>query len=147
MTNAEALTSHAYDAPVRSNTPDSAGNLTSFETVGSKSYFSPTFGLGIHEYATRHFRFELNGSGFGIQIERIEPGKPQQNGRHERMHLTLKKAATNPAAANVLQQQARFDDFIAQYNQERPHESLKYRSPNQYAEVNNLPIVPYVPVL
>jgi len=56
----------SYDAPVRSNTPDSAGNLTSFETLGSKSYFSPTFGLGIHEYATRHFRFELNGSGFGI---------------------------------------------------------------------------------
>src|SRR3954447_11386165 len=44
-----------YDAPVRSNTPDSAGNLTSFETTGSKSYFTPTFGLGAHEYATRHF--------------------------------------------------------------------------------------------
>jgi hypothetical protein len=56
----------AYDAPVRSNTPDSAGNLISYETVGSKSYFSPTFGLGIHEYATRHFRFEANASGFAI---------------------------------------------------------------------------------
>jgi putative transposase len=52
----------------------------------------------------------------GIQIERITPGHPQQNGRHERMHLTLKKEATKPAAANVLQQQARFDAFIAQYN-------------------------------
>ena len=59
----------------------------------------------------------------GIQIERIQPGHPQQNGRHERMHLTLKKEATKPAAANVLQQQARFDDFIAQYNQERPHQA------------------------
>ena len=48
----------------------------------------------------------------GIQIERIKPGHPQQNGRHERMHLTLKKEATKPAAANVLQQQARFDAFI-----------------------------------
>jgi len=56
----------AYDAPVRSNTPDSAGNLTSFETIGSKSYFTPTFGLGIHEYATRNFRFEANASGFGV---------------------------------------------------------------------------------
>ena len=45
----------------------------------------------------------------GIQIERIAPGHPQQNGRHERMHLTLKKEATKPAAPNVLQQQARFD--------------------------------------
>ena len=50
----------------------------------------------------------------GIQIERIKPGHPQQNGRHERMHLTLKREATNPASANVLQQQARFDRFIEQ---------------------------------
>jgi putative transposase len=42
----------------------------------------------------------------GIQLERITPGHPQQNGRHERMHLTLKREATKPAAANVLQQQA-----------------------------------------
>jgi putative transposase len=57
----------------------------------------------------------------GIQIERIKPGHPQQNGRHERLHLTLKREATKPAAANVLQQQARFDDFIARYNTDRPH--------------------------
>lgn len=42
----------------------------------------------------------------GIQIERIKPGHPQQNGRYERMHLMLKREATKPAAANVLQQQA-----------------------------------------
>jgi putative transposase len=65
----------------------------------------------------------------GIQIERIKPGHPQQNGRHERMHLTLKKDATKPAAANVLQQQARFDRFIAQYNQERPHQALAMKVP------------------
>lgn len=47
----------------------------------------------------------------GIDIERIRPGHPQQNGRHERMHLTLKIEATKPAGANFLQQQARFDDF------------------------------------
>jgi transposase InsO family protein len=45
----------------------------------------------------------------GIQIERIKPGHPQHNGRHERMHLTLKKDATKPASPNLLQQQARFD--------------------------------------
>jgi hypothetical protein len=55
-----------YDAPVLSNTPDSAGNLTSYATAGSKSYFTPTFGLGFHEYATRNFRLEANISGFGV---------------------------------------------------------------------------------
>ena len=60
----------------------------------------------------------------GISIERIKPGHPQQNGRHERMHLTLKKEATKPASYNVLQQQERFDDFIEVYNHERPHQGL-----------------------
>ena len=65
----------------------------------------------------------------GIQIERIKPGHPQQNGRHERMHLTLKKDATKPAAENVLQQQARFDAFIDQYNHDRPHQALGMKVP------------------
>ena len=65
----------------------------------------------------------------GIAIERIQPGQPQQNGRHERMHLTLKKEATKPAAANILQQQARFDAFVEQYNQERPHQALAMKVP------------------
>jgi len=65
----------------------------------------------------------------GIEIERIQPGHPQQNGRHERMHLTLKREATKPAAANVLQQQARFDTFIAQYNRDRPHQALAMKVP------------------
>ena len=65
----------------------------------------------------------------GIEIERIRPGHPQQNGRHERMHLTLKKEATRPAARNLLQQQARFDAFIDYYNQERPHQALGMRCP------------------
>jgi len=65
----------------------------------------------------------------GLQIERIQPGHPQQNGRHERMHLTLKQAATKPAAPNVLQQQARFDTFVAQYNRERPHQALGMKVP------------------
>jgi len=54
-----------------------------------------------------------------IRIERIKPGKPQQNGRHERMHLTLKKEATRPAGRNFLQQQAKFDRFIQCYNFDR----------------------------
>jgi putative transposase len=65
----------------------------------------------------------------GIQLERIQPGHPQQNGRHERMHLTLKKDATKPAAANFLQQQARFDAFVTCFNQERPHQALAMKVP------------------
>src|SRR5262245_17763213 len=65
----------------------------------------------------------------GIEIERTTPGHPEQNGRHERMHLTLKKDATKPAAANVLQQQARFDAFVDQYNRERPHQALAMKVP------------------
>jgi putative transposase len=65
----------------------------------------------------------------GIQLERIAPGQPQQNGRHERMHLTLKQEATKPAEANVLQQQARFDAFVDRYNQERPHQALDMKVP------------------
>jgi putative transposase len=65
----------------------------------------------------------------GIAIERIRPGHPQQNGRHERIHLTLKKEATKPAAHNLLQQQARFDAFLDCYNRERPHQGLDMRYP------------------
>ena len=65
----------------------------------------------------------------GIAIERIKPGHPQQNGRHERMHLTLKKEATRPAGMNALQQQAKFDDFMREFNVERPHEALDMKTP------------------
>ena len=65
----------------------------------------------------------------GIAIERIKPGHPQQNGRHERMHLTLKKEATRPPGANSLQQQARFDAFRHEFNTERPHEALAMQRP------------------
>jgi putative transposase len=65
----------------------------------------------------------------GIRIERIQPGKPQQNGRHERMHLTLKREATKPAGDNLLQQQARFDAFSTRYNEERPHAALAMKTP------------------
>ncbi len=65
----------------------------------------------------------------GIAIERIKPGHPQQNGRHERMHLTLKKEATRPPGMNSLQQQARFDAFLNEFNTERPHEALAMKCP------------------
>jgi transposase InsO family protein len=67
----------------------------------------------------------------GIAIERIKPGHPQQNGRHERMHLTLKQETTRPPSYNFLQQQARFDDFIEGYNQDRPHQALGGKYPGE----------------
>ena len=75
----------------------------------------------------------------GIAIERIKPGHPQQNGRHERMHLTLKKEATRPAARNYLQQQARFDDFLEEFNQERPHQALAMHCPAELYEPSARP--------
>jgi len=76
----------------------------------------------------------------GIAIERIKPGHPQQNGRHERMHLTLKKEATRPPGMNSLQQQARFDTFAREYNTERPHEALAMKMP---AELYSASLRPY----
>jgi putative transposase len=85
-------------------------------------FASPHSLFGLSKLSVRWLRL-------GIAIERIKPGHQQQNGRHERMHLTLKKEATKPAAANLLQQQARFDDFIACFNHERPHQALEMKYP------------------
>jgi hypothetical protein len=67
----------------------------------------------------------------GIGIERIEPGHPEQNGRHERMHLTLKKETTRPPGENQLKQQEKFDEFIQIYNFERPHQGLDMKYPSE----------------
>jgi putative transposase len=65
----------------------------------------------------------------GIVPEHIAPGKPQQNGRHERMHRTLKQETARPPASNRRAQQERFDQFREEYNQERPHEGLGQKTP------------------
>jgi putative transposase len=65
----------------------------------------------------------------GIRPERIRPGKPQQNGRHERMHRSLKQATAQPPAANLRRQQESFDRFRQEYNWERPHEALQMKTP------------------
>lgn len=65
----------------------------------------------------------------GINLERIEPGQPQQNGRHERMHRTLKAATANPPRANLRRQQEAFAAFRREYNEERPHEALGQTTP------------------
>jgi putative transposase len=66
----------------------------------------------------------------GVMPELIEPGKPQQNGRHERMHRTLKAETTRPAAANLRAQQNRFDRFQHEFNHDRPHEALDMQTPD-----------------
>lgn len=65
----------------------------------------------------------------GIWPDRIAPGHPEQNGRHERMHLTLKLEACQPPQADLLSQQIRFDAFRHSYNRERPHQALAFETP------------------
>jgi transposase InsO family protein len=88
----------------------------------------------------------------GILHQRIDPGCPQQNGSHERMHGTLKRQVASPPARSLRAQQARFDSFCAEYNQERPHEGLPgmatpaslYR-PSVRPYPQRLPELPYAP--
>jgi transposase InsO family protein len=86
----------------------------------------------------------------GIRHVRIDPGHPEQNGSHERMHGTLKRETARPPAATLRAQQARFDAFVTEYNHDRPHEglpgmatpaSLYAPSPRAYPE--RLPAVEY----
>ena len=65
----------------------------------------------------------------GVMPEFIEPGKPQQNGRHERMHLTLKNETTRPPAGSLGAQQRKFNVFVEEFNNERPHEALDQQTP------------------
>lgn len=75
----------------------------------------------------------------GLRLERIKPGHPQQNGRHERMHRTLKQETARPPGMNALQQQARFDDFVSEFNEERPHEALDMRTPGELYAPSSTP--------
>jgi Integrase core domain len=65
-----------------------------------------------------------------IVRERIQADRPQQNGRHERMHRTLKEDTTKPPAASLRAQQSRFDNFRYVFNDERPHEGLDNKVPS-----------------
>jgi putative transposase len=77
----------------------------------------------------------------GIIPERITKGCPQENGRHERMHRTLKSDALNPVAGNLKEQQKAFDIYRHDYNNDRPHESLNDQTPSDFYEKSNLPYV------
>ena len=73
----------------------------------------------------------------GIRPERIPRGKPQHNGRHERMHRSLKEATAMPPAANLRLQQRAFDEFQEEYNQQRPHEGLEMKTPAEFYQASS----------
>ena len=74
-------------------------------------------------------KLSLSWTKMGIVHERIQPGRPQQNGRHERMHRTLKEDTTKPPALTLRLQQKKFDRFRQIFNHERPHEGLNNETP------------------
>jgi transposase InsO family protein len=72
----------------------------------------------------------------GIVPERIDPGKPTQNGRHERIHKTLAQETARPPARNMQLQQRAFDSFRKTYNEERPHEALGQQPPSEHFDAS-----------
>src|SRR6201988_2979150 len=78
----------------------------------------------------------------GIQLDRIAPGHPEQNGRHERFHLTLQKETTTPPARTPRQQQTRLDRMRREFNTERPHEALGQQPPSRVHVVSSRPYTP-----
>ena len=123
----EALstTKEAYAFPVFEAAFKEFGLPKAIRTDNGVPFASPNALFGLSKLSVWWLRL-------GIEIERIKPGHPQQNGRHERMHLTLKLETTKPAGRNFLQQQAKFDDFIECYNNERPHQALNMRYPAEH---------------
>jgi putative transposase len=120
----EALstTKEAYAFPVFEDVFKRFGLPKAIRTDNGVPFASPNSLFNLSKLSVWWLRL-------GIEIERIKPGHPQQNGRHERMHLTLKLETTKPAGKNFLQQQAKFDEFLECFNNERPHQALKMRTP------------------
>lgn len=83
----------------------------------------------------------------GIELERIRPAHPEENGQHERMHRTLKFETTRPPRSNLLQQQERFDEFIDEFNNDRPHEAIGMKRPAQLYRASPRKLPPVLPDL
>ena len=94
--------------------------------------FGSTGGGGLSRLAVWWLRL-------GIEPRYIPPGSPQHNGRHERMHRTLKAETSKPAASDACEQQARFDTFRQRYNEERPHEALGQTTPASHWQPSGRP--------
>ena len=93
--------------------------------VAMQSDNGPPFGSPNGTFSTMSVRLMM----MGILPVFSRPGHPQDNGRHERMHLDLKAGTTRPPAATLTAQQKKFDDFIQRYNIERPHEGIDMQRP------------------
>ena len=117
--NAELYAFHVFERVFKER-----GLPKAIRTDNGVPFASPSALFGLSKLSVWWLRL-------GIAIERIKPGNPQQNGRHERMHLTLKKEATHPAGENLLQQQETFDRFIEEFNTERPHQALAMKCPSE----------------
>jgi transposase InsO family protein len=112
-------------------------------------YTKPLFEATFREYGLPEYIRTDNGAPFasvgigglselsvwwiklGIRPDRIQPGKPAQNGRHERMHRTLKQETAQPPRRNLREQQNAFDLFRQEYNHQRPHQALQGRTPSE----------------
>ena len=129
-----ATTKEAYAFSVFERAFKEFGLPAAIRTDNGVPFASPNALYGLSKLSVWWLRL-------GIAIERIKPGCPQQNGRHERMHLTLKLETTKPAGKNFLQQQAKFDDFIDDFNTERPHQALGMRCPAQFYRPSSRPYV------
>ena len=81
----------------------------------------------------------------GIKPERIEPGHPEENGRHERMHRSLKEATARPPKRDIKEQQEAFDEFVSEYNSECPHEALGQKTPSSFYHPSMRPYPTKVP--
>jgi transposase InsO family protein len=100
--------------------------------------FAATRGLGLSRLAVKWIKC-------GITPERIRPGNPQENGRHERMHRTLKQHTLRPPASTWRRQQRRFDQFRDHYNQVRPHQALDHQPPERFYEPSPRPFPSRIP--
>ena len=135
--------------------------LLSTETLGAKGVFTRLFkqyGLpkairsdnGVPFASTalgRLSRLSVWWIRLGIRPELIEPGKPQQNGQHERMHRTLKAETTRPPEANLARQQRVFNRFRREYNEVRPHEGIELKTPATLYEASARHLPKEVPEL
>jgi putative transposase len=126
LLSCEALstTKGKYAIPVFERVFKEFGLPQAIRTDNGVPFASPNAFFGLSRLSVWWLRL-------GIRIERIKPAHPEQNGRHERMHLTLKKEATRPASKNFLHQQGRFDRFIDQYNNDRPHQAIGMKYPSE----------------
>jgi len=130
-------TTHAAVAPIFDTVFREYGLPEIIRTDNGVPFAAPN-GLGLSRLAVRWIKY-------GITPERIRPGKPQENGRHERMHRTLKARTLKPPASTPRSQQKCFDEFRKHFNDERPHEAMEGKPPGRFYGPSPRPFPKRVP--